>query len=292
MSIPRDRFPVLQSPAAFFAGVLAWSWGFWLLLSIFAGQGLTTTVGTAFGILGLLGPMVAGITFTHLTRDRQGRRDYWARVFNPGRIPARWVPIIVLLAAALMLAAALIDLATGGALAPYHKAVEPFLSKPAMLVPFTLNIFFVGPFPEEFGWRGYVLDRLQERWSALEASLVLGVVWSLWHLPQFFMQGTYQYMQGAGSLWFWLFIIGIVPLTVVFTWVFNNTRRSTLAIIILHLIVVLTDDFLNVSAGANIASTLLWIGLAVGVVVTWKAATLSRADDPVNAERAVPSVSG
>lgn len=289
MNVTRDRFPALHRPSVFFAAVLTWSWGFWLL-SILVGHGLTTTLGTAFGFLGLLGPMIAGIAFTHLTRDREGRREYWARIFNPGRIPARWVPIVVLLAPALMLVAALIDLATGGGLAPYHKAVEPFLSNPALLVPFALNVFFVGPFPEEFGWRGYVLDRLQERWSALEASLILGVVWSLWHLPLFFMRGTYQYIQGAGSLWFWLFIIGIVPLTVAFTWVFNNTRRSTLAIMILHFMVVFTDDFLNVTTGTNIASTVLWIALAVGVTVAGGAAMLRRPADRSCTPRPAPSV--
>lgn len=290
MTVTGRHLTGLQRPSSFFAAVLAWSWGFWLL-SIFVGHGLTTAIGTAFGFVGLLGPMVAGIAFTHLTRDRRGRREYWARIFNPGRIPARWVPVVVLLAPALMVLAALIDLATGGNLSPYHKAVEPFLSKPAMLIPFALNIFFVGPFPEEFGWRGYVLDRLQEKYSALKASVVLGVVWALWHLPLFFMQGTYQHIQGAGSVWFWLFMIGIVPLTVVFTWVFNNTRRSTLAIAFLHFMVVFTDDFLNVTTGTNIASTVLWGALAVGVVVTCGAATLRRAARNASTERSVPSMS-
>jgi membrane protease YdiL (CAAX protease family) len=130
--------------------------------------------------------------------------------------------------------------------------------------------------PEEFGWRGYVLDRLQERFGALRSSLLLGVVWAAWHLPLFLMEGTYQYLQGLGSLWFWLFLIGILPLTVVFTWVYNNTRRSTLAIVLLHFTVVLAADFLNVSAGTNILSTGLWIALAVIVCGVWGPETLRR----------------
>ena len=55
-------------------------------------------------------------------------------------------------------------------------------------------------FIEELGWRGYVLDRLQEKRSALVSSLILGVVWSLWHLPLFFVQGSYQAGLGVGTL--------------------------------------------------------------------------------------------
>ncbi len=228
-----DPAAALRSPWAYFAAVLTWSWGFWTL-SIVLGHGVTTAVGTAFALMGLLGPMVGGIGFTYLTRDAEGRRDYWARLLRPGRIPAPWLAVALLLAPVLMVLAAGLDVLFGGSLAPYRETAAPFLARPAMLLPFALNVFFVGPLPEEFGWRGYVLDRLQERFGALRSSLVLGVVWAAWHLPLFLMEGTYQYLQGLGSLWFWLFLIGILPLTVVFTWVYNNTRRSTLAIVLLH----------------------------------------------------------
>ena len=48
------------------------------------------------------------------------------------------------------------------------------------------------PLPEEIGWRGYLLDRLQERWNALTASLVLGLVCWTWHLPLFVLPGYFD----------------------------------------------------------------------------------------------------
>jgi len=130
-----------------------------------------------------------------------------------------------------------------------------------------LSIFFIGPFPEELGWRGYVLDRLQAKWNALGSSLILGVVWALWHLPLFFIRDTYQYNQGAWSEWFWLFMIGIIPLAVIFTWIFNNTRRSTLAIILFHFMVVFTDELLNLTMRTDLYSTLLWVIVAMAVTM-------------------------
>lgn len=264
-----------SSPWAFFAAVLAWSWLFWGL-AITVGDGVTTGLGTAFAFLGLLGPMIGGIAFTHLTRDRKGRREYWSRLLDPRRIPAGWLAVALLLPPALMLLAALLDVLTGGSVTPYRDTLAPFVARPLTLLPFALNVFFIGPFPEEFGWRGYALDRLQERWGALRSSLVLGTIWGAWHLPLFFMQGTYQYEQGAWSLWFWTFMVGIVPLTVVFTWVFNNTRRSTLAVVLLHFTVVVSADFLNATAGTNVLSTVLWIALAAGLCLVWGPTTLRR----------------
>jgi membrane protease YdiL (CAAX protease family) len=264
----------LSSPWVYFAGVLGWTWFFWIL-AIVLGLSTNTAPGMLLALLGLLGPLVGGITLTYLTQGKEGRHDYWVRIFDPRRIPARWYLVIFLLVPALMGLAALLDILTGGSLVPFQEAVAPFLTRPMALIPFALSVFFLGPFPEEFGWRGYVLDRLQLRWDALKSSLILGVIWAVWHLPLFFIMGTYQYDEGAWTVWFWTFMLGIVPLTVVMTWIFNNTRRSTLAIILFHFMVVFTDDFLNTTTRTNIYSTLLLILAAALVVFVWGRTTLA-----------------
>lgn len=268
---PRTR---LASPWLYFALAIGWSWCFWII-DIVSGLGTDTPPGLLLGLLGLIGPAVAGIACTYLSRGRAGRRDYWRRIVDVRRIGAGWWLVILLFVPALMALAAGLDLLTGGGAAPYQRAAAPFLGAPLALIPFALSIFVIGPFPEEFGWRGYALDRLQERWGALRASLTLGVIWGAWHLPLFFMRGTYQYQQGAWSQWFWLFMIGIIPLAVVITWVYNNTQRSTLAVMLFHFMVVFVDDFLNVTPRAVQFSTLLWIMAAIGVTLIWGAQTLS-----------------
>jgi membrane protease YdiL (CAAX protease family) len=213
--------------------------------------------------------MLGGIVFTYLTEGKEGRRDYWARIFDPRRIPTRWYFVILLMVPVVMGLSAWLDILTGGSVEPFRETVAPFLAQPSMLISLAISVLFLGPFPEELGWRGYVLDRLQLRWGALKSSLILGVIWAIWHFPLFFIKGTYQYDQGPWTVWFWTFMIGIIPLTVVFTWIFNNTNRSTLAIILFHFMVVFTDDFLNATTGTNIYSTLLWILAAVIVASVW-----------------------
>ena len=153
--------------------------------------------------------------------------------------------------------------------------MAPFLSAPLTLVPFALRVFVHGPFPEELGWRGYVLDRLQARWNALVSSLILGVIWALWHMPLFFIKDMLHYSEGVGSPWFWQFMVGVIPMAVILTWIFNNTRRSTLAAILFHFMANLTYQLANVTAGTNFYSTLLWIIAAIAVVALWGAGTLT-----------------
>lgn len=72
---------------------------------------------------------------------------------------------------------------------PLLAGVNPW----ALLVPvFLLSGLLDGPFGEEPGWRGYALAKLQSRYNALVASLILGVLWAVWHLPFFFIEGSAQ----------------------------------------------------------------------------------------------------
>src|SRR5574340_1801998 len=92
---------VLSSPWTFFAVTFAWTWLFWLLAAGL-GVGMADAAGGPLLGLGILGPMLAGIGFTYLTRDREGRRDYWRRLVDVKRIRFRWcltiflfVPILI-----------------------------------------------------------------------------------------------------------------------------------------------------------------------------------------------------
>ena len=266
---------VVASPWFFFIVTLGWSWFFWIPAAVL-GISVQTRPGAILGLLGLLGPMLAGIGFTFLTQGKEGRRDYWLRIIDLKRIKPKWALVIFLFVPVMMTLTAILDLLSGGSVAPFEKTIASFLAQPLSLVPFALGIFFIGPFPEELGWRGYVLDRLQTKWNALSSSLILGVVWAMWHLPLFFIRDTYQYNQGAWSAWFWLFMVGIIPLAVIFTWIFNNTRRSTAAIILFHFMVVFTDELLNLTMRTDIYSTLLWIVAAIIVTVIRGTKTLTR----------------
>jgi membrane protease YdiL (CAAX protease family) len=81
---------------------------------------------------------------------------------------------------------------------------------------------------EEIGWRGFALPHLQKRYNALAASLIVGLLWSLWHLPLVFLTGNP--MAQSPSIWF----ISIVAVAFIYTWLYNSTQGSILLLALLH----------------------------------------------------------
>ncbi len=264
----------LAAPWVFFVATFAWTWLIWGV-AIFLGANMETAMGFVLLLLGVMGPMVTGIGFTYLTRDKEGRRDYWKRVISFKRIPARWYLVILLFVPVLNILAALLDVLTGGSGATWGEAALNLVSNPLSVIPSILFASLI-PFIEELGWRGYVLDRLQEKRSALVSNLILGVVWSLWHLPMFFVQGSYQANLGVGTLEFWLFMIGVIPLSFAFAWIYNNTRRSILAVILFHAMVNFTGEIIAITERADAISILLWVVAAIGIVVLCGPKTFTR----------------
>jgi membrane protease YdiL (CAAX protease family) len=261
-------------PWLFFALTIVWSWTF-LLPAVAAGLTADTLPVPVLRALAGIGPLVAALVLVYLTLDRSGRRDYWRRLLSPARIGARWFAAIFLIPPVLTALAAAVDLLLGG-YGLHLEGAARLLEQPLTIVPYVLFILVFGPLPEEMGWRGYALDGLQARRSALTASLVLGAAWAVWHLPLFLISGTYQAGLGVGTAAFWLFMVAIIPQSVVITWIYNNTRRSTLSAVLFHFVVNLTGELFALSPRADALLVALWLALAVGVVAIWGPARLSR----------------
>lgn len=270
----KTRRTTLASPWIYFLATFLWS-GIFGGSAILLDLSVESAGGLGLYILAGAGPMATGITFTYLTRDKEGRRDYWKRVVSFKHIPARWYLVIFLFVPVLNGLAALVDVLTGGTGAAWGDAALNLLGDPVGLL---LSFLFASliPFIEELGWRGYVLDRLQEKYSVLGASLILGIVWSVWHLPTFFIRDTYQSSLGIGTVEFWLFLLGIIPLAFAFTWVYNNTNRSTLAVILFHAMVNFTGELIALSKRADTLSIFLWFVAALCIAAFWSSKRFSR----------------
>ncbi|MDH5507153.1 MAG: CPBP family intramembrane metalloprotease [Anaerolineae bacterium] len=270
------RNAALKNPWIYLIVTFAWTWFFWGI-GIVKGVSMESSEGLPILLLGLLGPMITGIAFTYLTGDKEEVSDYWNRIINFKRIPAKWYLVIFLFVPALNILAALIDILLGGTGATWGETAVNALTDPVGIV-FSILFASLVPFIEELGWRGYVLDRFQEKNSALKSSLILGAVWSLWHLPMFFIPDSYQEGLGVGTLAFWLFMIGIVPLNLPFTWIYNNTGRSILAVILFHSMVNFTGELIALNERADTISIGLWFAAAIGITVIWGAKTFMKED--------------
>lgn len=105
---------------------------------------------------------------------------------------------------------------------PVRRLVEAGPAAAAIIL-----VTMVLAFGEEIGWRGYLLPRLQARMGALAASLLLGAIWFAWHVPLFLQAGTEAWPIPLRGV----FIVGGA---VMYTWLFNNTGGSVLAVTLLH----------------------------------------------------------
>ena len=189
---------------------------------------LVVSVSVAFGLLALFGPAIAAIIVTGIVEGRSGDKQLLLRAVQ-GRAGLKWIAIAAGLP--LLVSATVVVL----------NAV--LLGKPIAIVPneapvftFIIGLLVIG---EEIGWRGFALPRLQTRFNSLTASLILGGLWAAWHLPNAFIPGFEYYLTA-----FPVFLVYVVSMTVLFTWLANRTRGSVWIAWLFHAAINISAGFL------------------------------------------------
>lgn len=146
---------------------------------------------------------------------------------------------------------------------PMIRDVVP-LDAPLLALVLPWLIFEILTNGEEWGWRGYVLPRLQAKHNALVSSLIVGVIWSVWHLPKFLGTGMNDERSFA---WF---TVAHLALAVLYTWLYNNTRGSILLVVLFHATGNTAGVLLPVkfaAAGGIVENTLIALYIVAAVVV-------------------------
>ena len=269
----RDGSP----PWAFAAVYLGWAYLFWAIV-VLSGETVWSFPNVLYFLVGGASPLVAGLGLAWRDRGRAGLADLWRRLIDVRRIAPRWWAVVFLFYPAFNLVVAGVAVAVGATDAPLEVITVERLTDPLGL--FGLVAFsFLLPLPEEVGLRGYWLDRLQGRWDALAASLVLGVTWAAWHVPLLFMEGYYSATTFQPEPV--TFLGSIVAGAVLYTWVYNNTGRSLLAAVCFHFAGNLTGEVIGLVPDQYLASFLGTVVVAGIVTVVWGASTLRRGGKPI-----------
>jgi membrane protease YdiL (CAAX protease family) len=99
----------------------------------------------------------------------------------------------------------------------------------AVVIMFLFSIFPGSALGEELGWRGFAVPHLQDTRSALSASLIVGLVWGMWHLPLFLVNTNSRPLA-----LFPLFVLSVVAISVLLSWLYNSTAGSMLLVVLLH----------------------------------------------------------
>ena len=223
------------------------------------------------GIIGVFGPMMAALILTFKSQGKEGVSSLLRRSFS-GRFKPIWWLVAILLWPAMEGIGMLLAVYLGGDAFPDI----PLFSAPLSLLSGLLFTFFLGGgLGEEMGWRGYALDRLQNKYNALVSSLILGVIWALWHLPLYLWPAA----SGREGMPFAFFFHNVLLQTLIYTWLYNNTNRSLWPVMIFHC-------FQNnvVFPALNMNSGLMFFGIVfylviILIVVIWGPKNLVREKD-------------
>jgi membrane protease YdiL (CAAX protease family) len=194
----------------FFVLAYALSWWPWILYAL----DLSPQPIAGFG------PFLAAIVVLAITRSKTGVVALLRRMVR-WRVAPVWYAVALLLPVAITVIAAMLNVLLGA-----QGASSADLGGWPSLIPTFFILLLVpglGGAWEEPGWRGYALPRLQTGRSALVASLMLGVLWALWHLP----------LMVVGEV-NWSDLVLVIAVSVVFAWVFNNASGSVLIVMLMH----------------------------------------------------------
>jgi MFS family permease len=204
-----------------------------------------------YHILGMFGPMLAAI-FMRLFISREGLRGSLG-IWQPWRyyLATVFVPILFITAVSLVLV-----------MIGMTRFALPEEKMPLYVLPVLALLLIpecIVAFGEEYGWRGYLLPRLMPL-GEIKASLILGVVWSLWHLPVLFAGVLY----GGNNPWLALviFVFTVTMSTFAYTWLGTASHHSSMLATIFH---GSTNWFLNRLATFLASGSLLSFGLAMGI---------------------------
>jgi CAAX protease family protein len=222
-------------------------------------------------LVGTFAPGIVALALEAYSRGRDGAGALFRRI-GRWRVPARWYLFAIVYMAVIKLLAALVYRLLIGAW-PRFGETRPVLMFLALIVSTWAQA------GEELGWRGYALPRLALRIGLPGASVLLGAIWAVWHLPLFYIEAGDTYGQS-----FPLFFLEVTALSVTMAWLYWRTGGSLLLVMLLHSAVNNTKDIvpsvvpgatnpfaLSTSRAAWITVALMWVTAAYLLTRMWGA---------------------
>lgn len=199
------------------------TWSSWIPISCLYVRGtieLTPQIILLY-VAGSFGPLLSAAIVTWLIGA--SLRGWFLQALR-WRVPMKWWLLAFFLPVVLYAIMAVIQLALGGQLD--GGRVPSLLSLPGGF----LSVFFWGGGNEELGWRGFALPQLQEKWNPLVSSLIIGAVWTFWHVPPGIIElGFMEWLKGLP-----FYLVTVTGISIVATWLYNRSNGSVLLAMVFH----------------------------------------------------------
>ena len=254
----------IYKPKRFYITVFALTWGFWILALIFK----NTSLLFLFMLLGLIMPAATAVVTVLTSGNDMLKADLKRKILGFYRINPVYIIIPVILFFIVVFLSISTSVLFGGS-AEQFSFTDGFSfsigGTSALLTILLASVI------EELGWRGYGEDAVGYYHSWFKESLIFGCVWACWHLPLFWIPGTYHYgLREMGLLYVINFLVSAVPVDFLQTWVYVKNNRSMLATIIFHLFLNVMQEKIAMTPETKCIETVFMALAAVVVVITNK----------------------
>lgn len=250
-------------PVLFFALAYLFTWIFWIPAIFIKGN-----AGAALMMIGLIMPAVISTLFIVLSGSDLLKKDLKVKLV--GLYKVRWgnVGLAILQFAGIVAASILLSLCFGQSLDQF-SFTEDF-SFTGVGIGTAFVTITLAAILEEVGWKGYCEDSIGAYMNWFWESMIFGVIWSLWHLPLIFIEGTYHAGLMVNPLFVVNFFVSAVPMGFIITWVYLVSDRSILACIIYHFVVNFLQEKIAMTPETKCVETIVVFVVAAFLVITNK----------------------
>jgi membrane protease YdiL (CAAX protease family) len=209
------------------------------------------------------GPTLAAYLVTNAVDGKDGMRELFRR-YGQWRVGMRWYLFVIFAFPIIHIVAASISLQS----VPVAELSANWATFFSTYLPLLLIFPALITWGEEPGWRGFALTRLLERYHPLVASLIVGIIHGLWHLPIYFLvvgpaaNGPFDLAKFATNL------LAIMSVTIIFTWVFTHAKGSILFAVLIHASLNVTPAWMrSLIPGYSVEAEMIAVGIYVVAAV-------------------------
>lgn len=255
-------------PLRFYTTCFVATWIFWILAAMISKSPNDNGTSALLMLLGLTAPAVIAVITVLTSGNKALKADLKRKLIGFYRIKPLSIVIAVVGFMVIVALSILLSLLAGQSLDQFAFTEDFSFSVGGTSALLTILLAAV---IEEVGWRGYGEDSVAFYFSWFTESVIFGFVWALWHLPLFWIEGTYHYgLKELGILYMLNFLISVNPLGFLTTWVYVKNNRSMLACIIFHLFVNTMQEKIAMTPQTKCVETIVLFIAAAIVVLTNK----------------------
>lgn len=255
-----DKDEYRYRPVLFFICAYFFTWIFWIPAIFVPG-----TTGSVLMLIGLIAPAVVSTIFVLVSGSDELKKDLKDKIVSFYKV--KWINVFwaVVVFALIVVFSILLSLLFGQSLKQFSFTDD--FSFTGVGIGTAFVTITLASIIEEVGWKGYCEDSIGQYMNWFWESLLFGALWSLWHLPLIFIQGTYQAGLMVNPLYVINFFISGIPLGYIITWVYLVSDRSILACMIFHLFVNFMQEKIAMTPETKCLETIVVIIATVIIVM-------------------------